>query len=155
MQKAVTVSPKQLIADFDRFTFKAAEDFYWSAETNTVHYILEALELEAGVYRLLHEIGHAVSDHKTFASGVELLRLETEAWARAKDIADNYDLVIPGEHIDACLHSYRDWLHNRSTCPACKNTSAEIDENTYRCFNCSQQWTVPADQRSRCYRLKM
>jgi len=154
MQKITTVEPQKIIDDFNQFTFVAAEDFYWSAENSTVHYDPEALELKAGIYRLLHEIGHALAHHKTFGSGVELLRLETEAWSYAQGIAKKYKIIIPQNHIDTCLHGYRDWLHSRSTCPTCGNTSAEVDENTYRCFNCSEQWTVPADQRSRCYRLK-
>lgn len=137
------------------FNFEQSDVYYWSAQNQTVYYDPSRLDSESGIYTLIHELGHALLGHKTFGSGAELLTLEVEAWQKAKEIASKLDISIASEHIEHCLDSYRDWLHRRSTCPTCKTISTEVDENTYRCFNCSQRWTVPTDQRTRCYRLKV
>lgn len=155
MPKTVVINPRLLMSDFKDISFVEADEFYWSAKNNTVYYNSDRLQKIEGVYRLIHEIGHATSDHKNFQSGVQLLSLETEAWESAKKIAGRYGITIDSEYIENCLDSYRDWLHTRSTCPNCKTVSVEADENVYKCFNCLQKWRVSSDQRSRCYRQKM
>ena len=149
------VSPLLIMADNCDINFAKADEFYWSAENNTVYYDPERLHTAEGVYRLIHEIGHAANNHKNFLSGIQLLSLEAEAWESARQIAEQYDVVIAEDYIEKCLDSYRDWLHTRSTCPACKTVSVEATENQYKCFNCLQKWTVSSDQRTRCYRQKI
>lgn len=153
--KTTAINPRRLMADFRGTNFVEADEFYWSAKNNTVYYNSDRLQKIEGIYRLIHEIGHATSDHKNFQSGVQLLSLETEAWESAKKIAGRYGITIDSEYIENCLDSYRDWLHTRSTCPNCKTVSVEADENVYKCFNCLQKWQVSSNQRSRCYRQKI
>lgn len=144
-----------VIADFPDINFVENEEFYWSAKTKTVFYNKGELVEKNGIYRLLHEIGHALSGHKNYTSGIQLLKFETQAWKEACEIAKNYGLVINNEQIENCLDSYRDWLHLRSTCPQCKTVAIEANSNQYHCFNCFQKWKVPSDQRARHYRLKL
>lgn len=155
MQKITLPKLSDITEDFSQLNFKESGDFYFSARDNCIYYNKRYIEEEAGIFQLLHEIGHALSHHHHFESGIELLKMESEAWSKAQKIAQQYDLQIPEELIERCIDSYRDWLHLRSQCPNCKNTSIEVEINLYHCFNCQQKWSVPVDQRNRCYRLKV
>jgi hypothetical protein len=154
MQKIVLPSIKQIVEDFPQITFNESGDFYYSAKENSVFYNKSSLITEAGLFQLLHELGHATSRHHHFESGIELLKMESQAWHKAEQIAHQYDLKIPSGLIEHCIDSYRDWLHLRSRCPECGNIGAETEICNYSCFNCKQKWSVPLNQRSRCYRLK-
>ncbi len=141
--------------DFPEITFKPHTSFYWSSRDQAIYFNPGALKDPAGLYQLLHELGHALCRHNHYDSGIELLKIETQAWEKAEDIATNYGLVITKKQIEECLDSYRDWLYLRSSCPHCHTVSVETESNQYRCFNCSQKWRVPEDQRRRHYRLKI
>lgn len=140
---------------FSDFRFKEHEVFHWSPKDNCVYYNPKELESAEGIYQLLHEVGHAVLGHTNYTSGIALVKIEAEAWAKANEIAAHYELEIGSEQIERCLDSYRDWLYLRSRCPSCDTTAVEIESNRYHCFNCLQKWSVPTDQRTRQYRLKL
>lgn len=140
---------------FSQFTFNEHEVFHWSPKDNCVYYDPAELSSKYGIFQLLHEIGHALSGHKNYTSGVQLLKIETDAWKKAYELAKSYNLKIKPEQIERCLDSYRDWLHLRSTCPQCQAVSIEIDTNYYHCFNCMQKWKVPSSQRTRHYRQRL
>lgn len=152
MLQTVSVSLKTLKQDFSDVNLVESEQFYWSARNKTVYFNFESLNQKEGFDQLFHELGHAKCGHKTFNSGVGLLKMELEAWMAAKVIAKQYNHIINQDHIEACLDSYRDWLYKRSKCPTCENISVEIDTCKYHCFNCQKEWSVSADQRQRCYR---
>lgn len=155
MQTIVLPNIATIRADFPQIGFKESASCYYSAREKCIFYIPKQLHSKPGVFQLLHEVGHALESHHHFESGIELLKMEAEAWRRAKHIAKQYGLAIPSELIEHCLDSYRDWLHVRSTCPNCGNIAIESGPNEYHCFNCKQKWSVSGDQRSRCYRLKL
>jgi hypothetical protein len=140
---------------FNQFAFKTHEIFHWSPKDNTIYYDPNELHTKEGISQLLHEIGHALSNHKTYASGIQLVKIESEAWTKAREVAESYGLKISSKQIERCLDSYRDWLHIRSTCPNCETIALEVEPNRYHCFNCLQKWRVPSDQRTRHYRLKI
>lgn len=140
---------------FSQFSFEKHEIFHWSPRTNTVYYNTEELNSEAGIFQLLHEVSHALCGHTSYTSGIQLVKIEAEAWQKAKELAQDYGLKIPQKQIERCLDSYRDWLHLRSTCPECGTIALETASNHYKCFNCLQKWSVPVNQRSRKYRLKL
>ncbi len=140
---------------FPAITFAPNEEFYWSSQRQTVYYNEQAVRTQSGIFRLFHEIGHALCQHKRYTSGIQLVKLEAEAWEKAREIAKTYNLIVEDALIEGCLDSYRDWLHLRSTCPRCQTVAIESKMNQYRCFNCFTNWKVPKDQRSRQYRLKL
>ena len=154
MPKITLPSLEQLKKEFPQFSFEPHEVFHWSACSNTVYYNPKNIESEKGYSQLLHELSHALLGHTYFKSGIELLKMETDAWQKAKEIAHGQQFSMSVSHIEKCLNTYRDWLHLRSVCPTCKNVSVETSMNTYQCFNCLQKWRVPKDQRARKYRLK-
>lgn len=155
MAKTIFPSIRQIREDFSELSFAPHEVFHWSPRKNTVFYDPQKITKPSGIYQLLHEVGHALSKHCYYESGVHLIRIESEAWHKAQVLAEKYGLVIDQDHIESSLDSYRDWLHLRSTCPQCQSVSLETKLNHYHCFNCMQKWKVPSDQRSRYYRRKI
>lgn len=138
--------------DYSFLAFIPGDVFCWSPKQQQIGYIKDALSLASGNWRLLHEVGHATLGHDNYQSDLELLQLETAAWEEARRLANVYGHQIDEEHIQDCLDSYRDWLHQRSTCPKCGNRSLQQDPETYQCFNCLQIWKVSSSRFCRPYR---
>lgn len=91
-----------------------------------------------GYYKLqvLHEIGHALSGHKDYITDVERLKMEREAWEKARELAMAYGVYYDEEFVEGALDTYRDWLHQKSRCPQCGLTRCQTDEGEYFCVNC-------------------
>lgn len=134
-------------------SFKQAKSFYWSPASKTVHYDSSNTESDCSIWALLHEAAHAKLDHQNYTSDLELLMLEVAAWDEAKRIANNIGIDIDCDHIEDCLDTYREWLHQRSTCPTCGVVSLQEHANLYRCFNCLNDWQVSTSRFCRPYRL--
>lgn len=135
-------------------TFQAGQQCSWSPANNTIIYPTSSISQPEAQWSLLHELGHALLGHTTYNSDIQLLKLESEAWERAKELGTQYALVIDEDHIQDCLDTYRDWLHQRSTCPTCQTVSLQQDSRTYRCHNCGESWTVSTARFCRPYRRK-
>lgn len=151
-----TLANKQLAAtiqaDFNELTFEPAARFSWHAGKQIISYDESALDNLRGLWALLHEIGHAQLKHADYESDIELVRMEVNAWDKAKQTADQYDLTIDSDYIEDALDSYRDWLHLRSTCPTCFQRCTQRDVHTYACHNCGTSWHVTRSRHCRPYR---
>lgn len=132
---------------------READAFFWSPNNQTVSYNTEEIGTDAGAWALLHETAHAVLGHTGYQSDIELLMLEVEAWQEAKTIASKLGITIDEEHIQDCLDTYRDWLHQRSTCPVCGVVCLQANPRSYHCHNCHNDWLVSASRFCRPYRL--
>jgi hypothetical protein len=141
----------RLVQDFPSFKFVAGQQDHWSPSSKTIFYnpSRPLIELQ---YSLLHELSHALLGHHDYGSDFELLKLESEAWVHAAQLGTMYDVIISDDHIQTCLDTYRDWLHRRSTCPACGMHVAQKDSQTYKCFNCQTEWSVTNSRFVRAYR---
>ncbi|HEX4774814.1 MAG TPA: hypothetical protein VH234_04835 [Candidatus Saccharimonadales bacterium] len=143
---------KQLNARFPALHFMAGRQFSWSPETGEIFYRLGAKGRQAQ-WSLLHETGHALLGHSSYKADVELLRLEVDAWQKARQLADELSLKIDESHIEDCLDTYRDWLYKRSICPNCTaKCLQQADFVHYRCFNCHKVWRVSTNRFCRAYR---
>jgi hypothetical protein len=148
----LAVLVERLTTDYPQLTFAASTSFFWSRANHQVMYRHNA-EGIAATFSLLHEVGHALLDHKRYTLDFELLQLEVAAWEQAMAIAPTYDITIDEEHIQDCLDSYRDWLYRRSICPACSAKALQQDDQPlYRCFNCHATWQVAPSRFCRPYR---
>jgi len=143
---------RKLRQDFSQFTFAEAAVASWSPERQQISYKYEDTEVAA--WTMLHELGHALLQHRSFASDIDLLQKEVAAWERARRIAGDYGIHIHDEHIQQCLDTYRDWLHKRSTCPTCRSQGLQPSTSLYRCPNCQTSWKVSASRFCRPYRLR-
>jgi hypothetical protein len=135
-------------------TCKSGAAFRWSPQEQEITYRGTAHPTELDEWALLHEAGHALLNHKTYNSDLELLLLEVAAWEKASEVAAELGILIDPEHIQDCLDTYRDWLHQRSTCPVCTTTCLQISSTTYRCHNCSTEWRVSTSRFCRAYRRR-
>jgi hypothetical protein len=132
--------------------FRVGHQFYWSPETSEIVYKDEGDD-KVAVWSLLHETGHAMLEHQTYKYDFELVRLEMEAWEKAKGLAKEIHETINEEHIQDCLDTYRDWLFRRSICPNCTAKCLQQGDIVhYRCFNCHTTWKVSSSRFCRSYR---
>ncbi len=143
---------RKLQKDFPRLTFEEGSVFSWSPKTQAVIYPADLGEEANPIWSLLHEVGHALLEHQTYASDFELVRLEAAAWDKAVPLAQQYGYQIDPDHIQDCLDTYRDWLHQRSACPTCKTTCLQRNMTIYCCYNCNTEWRVSRSKVCRPYR---
>jgi NADH pyrophosphatase NudC (nudix superfamily) len=132
--------------------FTPGERFVWSPETEEVIYKSGATN-EQDKWALLHETGHALLHHKTYHTDIELLKMEIEAWEKARELGQVFAITIDENHIQDCLDTYRDWLHARAICPTCTTRCLQQDNGrSYRCHNCHTSWNVTPSRFCRPYR---
>jgi hypothetical protein len=143
----------QLRRDFPAITFTAGNQFYWSPKSQEIMYSKTDSSASSAPWSLLHELGHALLDHTSYESDLELIEMESQAWEKAKEIGQTYGFTIEEDHIQDCMDTYRDWLHQRSACPRCDNRSLQQDDQHYRCFNCGTTWKVSLSRFCRPYRM--
>ena len=84
----------------------------------------------------LHEVGHALCRHKAFRTDVERLKMENQAWDKARGLALRYDVEVDEDVIQGELDTYRDWLHQKSRCPKCGLTRFQSPDSRYHCPRC-------------------
>lgn len=129
---------KILAAEFPNILFTAGSSFAWSPANNCITYLAHSSDTSS----LLHELSHALLGHTNYQRDIELLGQERDAWSYASQLASNYGIVIADEIAQAALDTYRDWLHARSTCPACSATGMQTAQSTYACQACRTRWQV-------------
>lgn len=143
---------KTLRVHFPQFQFVGGKQFSWSPETNEIIY-KKGARGQSATWSLLHETGHALLGHTSYTVDFELLRLEVDAWERARTLSKEFGIAIDEDHIQDYLDTYRDWLYRRSICPDCGTKALQDDDCVrYRCFNCHASWQVGANRFARAYR---
>lgn len=142
----------ELRAKFPTFSFVAGSSFCWSPERKEICFNSTNFK-PSHIWSLFHETGHALLEHQTYRTDLELVRLEVAAWERARLLAQEFNIEIENDHIQDCLDTYRDWLNKRSICPTCSHKSLQQGERlSYRCFNCRTVWQVTPSRFCRAYR---
>ena len=85
---------------------------------------------------LLHELGHALCHHRDFDTDIRRLKMEMEAWEKARELAISYGIILDDESIEEELDTYRDYLHKKSRCPECGLTRFQTPDGNYHCPRC-------------------
>ena len=85
---------------------------------------------------LLHEVGHALCGHHNFHTQIERLRMEREAWEKAKEICGRYGVVYDETAAEQELDTYREYLDKKSRCPKCGLTRFQDASGKYYCPAC-------------------
>lgn len=130
----------QLSADYPAFRFESAEEFRWSADTQTIFIDSSGRH---GEEFTLHELSHAILGHEGYDKDIELIKYERDAWEYARTIlSKKYSIAVSEETAEDNLDTYRDWLHARSTCPACHATGLQVQKRIYACVACGATWSV-------------
>ena len=122
----------RLKTDFPEYSFKSGPKFAFRHPKTIVFGPCEPFwEL-----LLLHELSHAILKHKTFRMDVERLKMESEAWAKARELAVRYNVEVNENFIQDELDTYRDWLHTKSKCKKCGLTRYQTPDGAYHCPRC-------------------
>jgi hypothetical protein len=129
----------KLKTTYTTIKFTEAREFSWSPSTRTVFYIPGKAH---GTHLLLHELSHALLDHREYRRDIELVAMETAAWEKAKELAKEYNVRIIEHVVQDHLDTYREWLHARSTCPRCSANGYQAEAFKYECAACSHKWRV-------------
>lgn len=140
----------RLQQDYPHLLFATGAMNCWSPSNNTILYTIG--NSEAALASMLHEVAHALLGHTSYANDVELLYKEVEAWERATLLAPGYQVIIHDDHVQACLDTYREWVHKRSLCPVCEASGLQKTQTQYVCINCQHSWEVTNSRLSRPYR---
>ncbi len=143
---------KNIQSELNDVVFVSSDKFYWAPELKTIYYDKKSSGNKADL-ALLHEIGHAKLNHKSYSSDFNLIQMEVDAWEEAKNIARKIGIKIDINHIEDCLDSYRDWIAKRSECPTCGIRNLQLSSlKGYSCYNCHSKWKVTPSRFCRPYR---
>lgn len=112
----------------------------FGVETGGENDVLTEVEVEYNFYnlQLLHEVGHALLEHKDFGADLERVKMERAAWEKARELCERYGVRYDEEFAEGALDSYRDWLHRKSVCPECGATRYQGADGRYRCPGCEE-----------------
>ena len=121
----------KLERDFPNFKFKFGKKFLFRPPKT----IVVGPDEPFCELLLLHEVGHAILGHKNFKTDIDRLRMESEAWEKAKGLAAIYNVEFNEDFVQGELDTYRDWLHKKSRCPKCGLTRFQ-DADGYHCPRC-------------------
>lgn len=89
--------------------------------------------------QILHEVGHALLGHRSYRTDPERLRMECAAWEKARELCGIYNIYYDEDFAEEQLDSYRNWLHQRSTCPECGLTCFQTRDGVYHCPSCDNR----------------
>lgn len=131
----------KLATDYPQFKFAKSDDFYWSPFDKTIHFT--NINSNQTKNLLFHELAHALLDHTDYTNDVQLVQMETEAWAKVRDeLSAKYNIKFEHDLAENVIDTYRDWLHKRSLCPNCNINGFQIDYHLYKCPSCANIWKV-------------
>lgn len=128
---------ERLRQDFPRFRIKEGKRFKYQFP-GLIHYECPKdgkMSTEFGL-SVLHEVGHAILEHKNFRTDLERLKMERGAWEEARKMCIIYNILYDEEFVEAEMDTYRDWLHQRSKCRRCGLTRYQTRDGEYHCPNC-------------------
>jgi hypothetical protein len=90
----------------------------------------------------LHELAHALLNHKDYAQHISRLKMETAAWNYVKTtLAPRYQIPFDENLAESHLDTYRNWLHQKSRCPVCHLTRYQSTSGAYHCPHCEKNST--------------
>ena len=119
-------------SDYPEFRFREGKRFSFCPPKTIVVGPSEANDESL----LLHELGHALSNHETFDTGARRIKMEREAWEKARNIAPKYGVELDDSLVEAELDTYRDWLDKKTRCPKCRLTCYQTPDGVYHCPRC-------------------
>lgn len=128
-----------LAREYPQFTFKPSKRFTFRPPKTIL------LGAPQPFYPLLalHELGHALCQHSNYHTHIERLKIESEAWQMAKNLYDShpewgktFDFAFDQSFVEDQLDTYRNWLHQKSTCPHCHLSRYQTPDGQYHCPHC-------------------
>ena len=118
--------------DYPDFRFRRGKRFAFRPPDT----ILIGPEEEYDSLLFMHEGGHAVSGHRDFNQDAKRIKMEREAWERARDLCLKYGVNYDEDVVECELDTYREWLDQKSRCPVCGLTRFQTPDGQYHCPRC-------------------
>ena len=109
------------------------------AEDDECNTLDDSLYTNRYCMQILHEVGHALLGHRSYRTDPERLRMECAAWEKARELCGIYNIYYDEDFAEEQLDSYRNWLHQRSTCPECGLTCFQTRDGVYHCPSCDNR----------------
>ncbi len=123
---------ERLKSDYPDFRFRSGAKFAFRPPKT----IVIGPEEPSDSLLLLHELGHAVSQHRSFGTVAERVKMEREAWNKAKEFCDKYGVFYDENKVEQELDTYRDYLDKKSRCPKCGLTRFQTPDGAFHCPQC-------------------
>jgi hypothetical protein len=123
----------KLRKDYPALTFEPGERFKFTPPATICYADGSPLEL-------LHELGHFLIEKNTYTSDIELIRIESEAWDKAKQLCKTYKVKWDEDFAQDHIDTYRDWLHVVSLCKNCQLAGYQDESSLYHCPLCGAKW---------------
>ena len=129
---------ERLSKDFPELRFRQGRKFAFRPARTIIYEPATEVEAEYKIYsmRLLHEVGHALSGHRDYTQDLMRVKMECEAWGKARELSERYGVEYDEEVAEGELTSYREWLHQRSKCPKCGLTRYQTRGGEWKCPGC-------------------
>lgn len=128
----------KISADYPGLSLKSGSRFQFTPPS-TLFYDPKNTEKHADLL-LLHELGHYLINQTDYGSDIELVEIESRAWAKAREICPHYDVKYDTDFAEDHLDSYRDWLHLTSLCKNCNLAGYQDSAHLYHCPLCGATW---------------
>lgn len=129
---------QQIVSNYPDFVFYTGRKFAY--RPNRKKTIILGPPQPYFALQTLHELAHALCGHKDVSTGVLRLKVEREAWERARTLFSKYQNLCPDswneDFIEVSLDTYRDWLHSLARCPDCGLTRFQGDDGVFHCPYC-------------------
>ncbi len=123
----------KLRKDYPSLTLKHGERFQFSPPS-TIYYT------DGSPLELLHELGHYLIKKTDYTSDIDLIRIESEAWDKAKQLCAAYEVNWDEDFAQDHIDTYRDWLHVVSLCKNCQLAGYQDGSGLYHCPLCGAKW---------------
>ena len=122
--------PELQLTPGERFQFSPPSTLYFDPKSS---------EKRADLL-LLHELGHYLIKKTDYSSDIELVKIESQAWAKAREICSDYNVQYNEDFAEDHLDSYRNWLHLTSLCKNCNLAGYQDSALLYHCPLCGATW---------------
>lgn len=122
----------RLVRDFPEIQFRNGKKFLFRPPKT----IVLGAEEPYDSLLLMHELGHALSRHKTFDVLATRLKMEREAWEKARELCKIYGIEYNEDIVERELDTYREWLDQKSRCPKCGLTRFQTPDGEFHCPRC-------------------
>lgn len=146
---------ERLIRDFPEIKFKRGARRFSCQLRGGVFTVFLGPPCPKYALLTLHELGHGLCRHKDYTTDVLRVKIESQAWERAKTVFLKYRemafdedgntkdkelaRILPEwdeEFAQEQLDTYRDWLHVKSRCKKCGLTKYQTENGEYHCPRC-------------------
>ena len=130
----------QIKASYPPLSIKSGKRFQFSPPNQLFYTDKTDYSDKEAQLLLLHELGHYLIGETDYSSDIELLEIEAKAWAKARELCEEFGISYDEDFAEDRLDSYRDYLHSSSLCKNCKLTGYQDKSGNYHCPLCGTSW---------------